>query len=56
MLKVIANPLKLQDLRKYLYEENHGEWKLFFDVELETSGGPKVLKRKLNTKDKEIST
>ena len=30
---------------------NRGKWKLFFDLELEKSGGATVLKSNLNTKD-----
>jgi len=37
--------------QKHLDKENRGKWKLFFDLELEKSGGAIVLTSNLNTKD-----
>ena len=50
-IESFSKSLKALWVKKYLDEENHGKWKLFFDVELEKSGSPIVLKGNLNTKD-----
>ena len=43
--------LKAIWIKKYLDKENRGKWKLFFNLELEKSGGAIVLTSNLNTKD-----
>ncbi|KAL9982000.1 hypothetical protein ACROYT_G010777 [Oculina patagonica] len=50
-IESFSKSLKASWVKKYLDEENHGKWKLFFDVELDKNGGPIVLKGNLNTKD-----
>lgn len=50
-IESFSKSLKASWVKKYLDEENHGKWKLFFDVELEKSEGAIVLKGNLNTND-----
>ena len=43
--------LKLTWVKKYLDNDNHGEWKLFFDSELQDFGGVVIFKGNLNKND-----
>ena len=43
--------LKTTWIKKYLDKNNQGEWKLFFDLDLESFGGTAVLTGNLNTDD-----
>ena len=38
------NSLKSTWVKKYLYNDNHGKWKLFFDYELHDFGGVLMFK------------
>ena len=50
-IESFSRSLKATWIKKYLDKENRGKWKLFFDLELEKSGGATVLTSNLNTKD-----
>ena len=50
-IESFSKSLKATWIKKYLNKENRGKWKLFFDLELEKSGGATVLTSNLNTKD-----
>ena len=50
-IESFSKSLKATWIKKYLDKENRGKWKLFFDLELEKSGGATVLTSNLNTKD-----
>ena len=50
-IQSFTKSLKATWIKKYLDEGNQGEWKYFFDVELERHGGSIVLTSNLNKKD-----
>ena len=43
--------LKTTLIKRYLYKNNQGKWKLFFHLDLESFGGTAVLTGNLNTND-----
>ena len=45
------NALKIIWIKKYLDNENHGKWKLFFDLELQNKGESTILTGNLHKKD-----
>ena len=50
-IQSFTKSLKATWIKKYLDEGNQGEWKYFFDLELERHGGSIVLTSNLNKKD-----
>ena len=50
-IKLFNKALKSRWITKYLDLENHGKWKLLFDLELQTFGGEKVFRGNLSKED-----
>ena len=50
-IKSFNKALKTKWVQKYLDNDNHGKWKLFFDSELHDFGGVVIFKGNLNKKD-----
>ena len=51
-IKLFNKALKLLSwIKKYLDTENHGKWKLLFDLQLRPFGGEAIFRGNLNKKD-----
>ena len=50
-IKVFNRALKSSWIKKYLDNENHGKWKLFFDLELRNFGGEEIFRGNLSKED-----
>ena len=50
-IKLFNKALKSSWKAKYLDSENHGKWKLLFDLELQSFGGEEVFRDKLSKED-----
>ena len=50
-IKVFNQALKSGWIKKYLDRENHGKWKLLFDLELKNFGGEEIFRGNLNKED-----
>ena len=50
-IKVFNRALKLGWIKKYLDNENHGKWKLLFDLELRKFGGEEIFRGNLSKED-----
>ena len=49
--KLFNQALKSGWIKKYLDRENHGKWKLLFNLELKNFGGEEILRGNLNKED-----
>ena len=49
-IKLFNNALKLSWIKKYLDTENHGKWKLLFDLQLRPFGGEAIFRGNLSEK------
>ena len=50
-IKIFNQALKSGWIKKYLDRENHGKWKLLFDLELKNFGGEEIFRGNLNKED-----
>ena len=50
-IKLFNKALKSSWITKYLDSENHGKWKLLFDLELQPFGGEEVFRGNLSKED-----
>ena len=50
-IKLFNKALKLSWIKKYLDTENHGKWKLLFDLQLRPFGGEAIFRGNLSKKD-----
>ena len=50
-IKVFNRALKSSWIKKYLDNENHGKWKLFFDLEIRNFGGEEIFRGNLSKED-----
>ena len=50
-IKLFNQALKSGWIKKYLDRENHGKWKLLFDLELKNFGGEEIFRGNLNKED-----
>ena len=50
-IKVFSRALKSGWIKKYLDNENHGKWKLLFDLELRKFGGEEIFRGNLSKED-----
>ena len=50
-IKLLNKALKSSWIIKYLNSENHGKWKILFDLELQSFGGEEVFRGNLSTED-----
>ena len=50
-MKVFNRALKSGWIKKYLDNENHGKWKLLFDLELRKFGGEEIFRGNLSKED-----
>ena len=50
-VKIFNQALKSGWIKKYLDRENHGKWKLLFDLELKNFGGEEIFRGNLNKED-----
>ena len=50
-IKLLNKALKSSWIIKYLNSENHGKWKILFDLELQSFGGEEVFRGNLSTGD-----
>ena len=50
-IKLFNKALKSRWITKYLDVENHGKWKLLFDLELQPFGGEEVFRGNLSKED-----
>ena len=50
-VKIFSKALKATWIKKYLDQNNHAKWKLFFDLQLQDLGGATFFRGNLNQKD-----